>query len=370
MIQKMNSQELNKIFEEAKNNSDEAIINIKKIKEEVNKKLMIINYINEFADKKIDAIGSGIISDQTKASFDICYGIYDRFGYVIHPKFKNTPIDIFNLKLLNANGNIGRTMFKQSMTCKINGIENEEYINLLMADNSINKNIVFDEFETDTIKIEYEIDNSLSVGTSRFNVIEIDPFISGAYNLQSIEFYSINTTNTVTSTPTKTLNGFNNIGKTRIILDEKIKFSKVILTFKNNFETEVNGIKIYPFGIKHIYFMEADFLADTSFAIVPIIADNFIEYVYNDIDLYTTYGKVSTTCDMYNIEFYSDYINNTLTNRIYTSSNAQIHRISKNTSKLYAKIPLVYKNDANNNKEYLSLTGIKLNFVVKEEIII
>lgn len=370
MIEKMNSQELNKVFEEAKNKSDEAIISIKKIKDDVAKKLTIINYVNEFADMKMDAINSGIISDQTKATFEVCYGLFDKFGYIVHPRFKSTPIDIFNLKLLSSNGSVGRTMFKQSMTCKVNDVENEEYINLLMSDNSINKSIIFDEFETDVVKIEYEIDNSLSIGASRFNLIEIDPYISGAYDLQSIECYSIDSTNSMSLTPTKVLNGFNNIGKTRIILDEKVKFSKVVLNFKNNFQTEINNIKIYPFGIKHIYFMEADFLSDTSFAIVPIIADTFIEYIYNDIDLYTVNGKVSTTCDMYDIEFYSDYINNTLTNRIYPSSSAQIHRISKNTSKVYVKIPLVNKNEANENKEYLSLSGIKLNFVTKEEIII
>ena len=371
MIKKMSSQELNQIFEEAKNNSDKAIIDIQKIKEEISKKLMIINYVNEFADQKLDSLNAGIVTDQTKISFfNNCSGLYEKFGYTVHPKFKDSPIDIFNLKLLNSDGTIGRTMFKQSMTCKVNDVDNDNYINLLMNDNDIDKQIIFDEFQTDTIKIEYELDNTVSIGTSRFNLIEIDPFISGAYNLETIECYSIDSTGILSTTPTKTLSGFNNIGKTRIILDKKIKFSKVVLTFKVNFETEMNNIKIYPFGLKHIYFMEADFLADTSFIIVPIYADNFIEYIYNDIELYTVNGKIPTTCDMYNIEFYLNYINNTLTGRVYTSSSAQIHRISKNTSVLYAKIPLVKQNEANNDKEYLSLNGLKLNFTTSEELII
>lgn len=370
MIKQMSSQELNKIFEEAKNDSDEAILTIQKIKEEVAKKLMIINYVNEFADQKLDSITASVISDETKVGFDYCYGLYDKFGYTVHPKFKNTPNDIFNLKLLNADGSIGRTMFKQSMTCKVNDILNEEYINILMSDNSIDKEIVFDEFQTNTVKIEYEIDNSVSTGASRFNVIEIVPFLSGAYTIESIECYNLDTTGNLSSTPTKTINGFDNIGRTRIILDEKIKFSKVVFNFKINFETESNGVKIYPFGLKHIHFLEADFLADTSFVIVPVISDRFIEYIYNDIDLYTVNGKVSTTCDMYDIEVYTDYINNTLTGRVYTSSNAEIHRIAKNTSKLYIKIPLVNKNNADNDKEYLCLNGLKLNFTTNEEIII
>ena len=69
MIKKMSSQELNQIFEEAKNNSDKAIIDIQKIKEEISKKLMIINYVNEFADQKLDSLNAGIVTDQTKISF-------------------------------------------------------------------------------------------------------------------------------------------------------------------------------------------------------------------------------------------------------------------------------------------------------------
>ena len=166
----------------------------------------------------------------------------------------------------------------------------------MKSDSLQDKEIIFDELNTDTITISYELDNSLALGTSRFNVIEIDPYIKGAYSLTSLECYSLDTSGNLSSTPITTVQGFNNIGKTRIILDKKIKFSKVVMTFKINFSTEVNNISVYPFGLKHIYFMEADFLADTSFVIVPIIADDYIEYIYNDIPFYVTDIKV--LCDI------------------------------------------------------------------------
>lgn len=363
----LSSQELNKKFLEAKNDCDEAILSINNIKEEVSKKLMIINYVQEFSNMKLDTANK-IAYDNTKISFDNnVYGIYDQFGYTICPKIKSS-IDIFNLKLLSSEGSVNGTMFKQSMTCKVNDIENEDYINLLMEDNVIGKQIIFDELKTDTIKIEYQIDNNLSIGTSRFNMIEIDPYISGAFNIESIECYNLDVSNNLSETPIKTITNIDNIGKTRIILDEKIKFSKVVLTFKVNFSTTINDIDTYPFGLKHILFKEVDFITE-SFAIVEVRNDNFIDYIYNDIILYSINGRIETTMDMYDIEIYTEY-NKILSGRIYPSTNASVNKISKNTKVLYLKVPLINKNSANDSKEYLSLTGLKLNITTQEEIII
>ena len=71
----------------------------------------------------------------------------------------------------------------------------------------------------------------------------------------------------------------------------------------------------------------------------------------------------------YNFEIYTDYNYNTLTGKVYASSDAGTNRIAKNTKVLYVKIPLIKKNDANNNKEYLGLNGVKFNYVTSEEII-
>lgn len=364
----MSSQELNEKFLQAKNECDEAITTINQIKNDMTKKITIINYANEFANLKLDTINAGVLNDISKVSFDKnVYGIYDQYGYSIHPKIKSS-IDIFNLKLLSKDDSIGRTMFKQSVICKVNDILDENYINLLMADNVESKQIIFEELKQDTIKIEYQIDNQLSIGSSRFNMIEIDPYISGSININSIECYDLDTTGNLSNTPIKTISSINNIGKTRIILDEKIKFSKVVFTFKCNFSTNKNDINIYPFGIKHILFKEVDFISD-SFAIIELRTSNFIDYIYNDITLYSINGKIETTIDMYKIEIYTDY-NKILTGKVYPSTSATTNRISKNTKTLYLKIPLINKNNANENKEYLSLTGIKLNITTQEEIII
>lgn len=367
MIPVQSSKELNDIFEKAKTKSDEITVAINSIKKDITKKMQITNYACEFISNKQDVINAGLIKDEKITIFDTyTQGIHDRFGYLIHPKFKKSYIDIFNFKLLT-----GDTLFKDSIISKVNDIELPIYKNLLMSDNNIKKEIVFEEFKTNNIKLEFEIDNTVSLGTSRFNVIELDPFIYGAYDILSVEIYNLDVSGQLASTPAKVVEGYQSIGKTRIILDEKVKFSKVIINFKCNFETEVNGIKLYPFGLKHINFIEADFLTE-SYVVAEIRSDKFIEYIYNDIKLYTSNGIKETTCEAYDIDIYTNYDNDTFTNKVYTSSEASTYRIAKNTKVLYAKIPLIKLNSIkdNNSKEYLTLNGIKFNYIDNEEIIL
>ena len=361
----MSSQDLNKQFLESKQRLDETKIEITQIKNDLGKKLMIANYGLEFATQKMDALNTGILVDEKLAIFDSsCIGEFEKFGMMVHPKYKKEPIDIFNLKLLS-----GDTMFRKAMTAKINNVENKDYIKVLMSDNSIEKSIIFEELKEDIVKLEYELDNTVALGMSRFNTIEIDPYVYGAYDILNIELYTQNDSGEITTEPTMTLNGYQNIGKTRIVLPEKIRFSKAVITFKINFESEVNGVKIYPFGLKHIYFMEADFIP-TSNVIIKITSDKYMEYVYEDIKLFTTNGVIETTCEEYGIKLYTDYEGGDLVGRIYTSSDAGVNRIAKNTRSFYASIPLIKNNIAEKTTEYLCLNGIRFNYIDDEQIII
>ena len=328
----LNSQEYNDIFKTAQEKFDIEMLKREKSIMDMNKKLMIINYTNEFINNKVDRINAGVYYNNKLKVFDKnLSGLYNQYGYMVHPKFKAEPIDIFNLKLTDGN-----SMFKNSLSCKVNDIDNESYINLLVNETSLNKEILFEEMIEPKIKISYELNSKVSLGTMRFNVIEIDPYISGAYNIDSVEIYTMDSnTAAIRVEPTITINDIESIAKTRIILDEKVKFCRVDFTFSVNFESEINHIKIYPFGLKHIHFYEANFL-DNSSVIVPIESNDYFEYIYNDIVLYSAEGKIETTVDYYNIEFYTDYENNTLTGRVYASSEAQAYRIAKNTKTLYA----------------------------------
>ena len=370
----LSSQEYNELFRNARDSFDNEMQKRDLAIENMNKKLDIINITNEFIENKITNFNNAIDYNNKLVTFNNeLYGSFNQYGFSVHPKFKNEPIDIFNLKLMS-----GSTMFKNSLVCKVNDVINEDYVNVIMADNSIDKKIIFNKNNShEQIKIEYSLkteylsNGGALLGLSRFNLIEIDPYIYGAYSLDHIEIFTLNEVSGVISeTPIKTTYPVSNMGKTRIILDEKVKFNKVVFYFDlKNIKTQMNNIDVYPFGLKHIHFYEADFL-DNSSVVVPIRANDYIEYIYNDIVIYQAGLPLQTTCDYYNIEIYTDYINGTLTGRVYTSSDAQAYRIAKNTKVLYAKIPLIWKNEANSDKQYLSLTGILFNYVVDEDVFI
>lgn len=374
----LDSQNYNDIFKAAQEKFDGEMLKRDKMMEVMSKKLMVVNYTNEFINKKMSLLNMGILNVEDYYNNKLVVfdkgvsGMYNQYGYMIHPKFKSEPIDIFNLKLTN-----GSSMFKNSLICtytdengRVHENKGQEYINLLVDDSSEQKEILFEKSTSQSISISYEInpDNKVSLGTMRFNVIEIDPYISGAYNIEQINIYTMNTdTAAVNALPTIEIKNIEAIGKTRIILDEKVRFSKVEFKFYNTFESDLSGLKIYPFGLKHIHFFEANFLED-SCAIVPIYANDYFEYIYDDIVLYTTNGIKESTVENYDIEFYTDYDNNTLTGRIYASSEAQAYRIAKNTKVIYAKIPLLQK--GKDFKKYLGLTGILFNYTTEETIII
>lgn len=365
MIPKMSSQELNKIFKDAQVNNVLFEKKLEAIKDDMGKKINIIKYENAFINKKLDVIDTGLIANDSLVSFNKnSYGIFNEYGYMIHPKFKKTPIDLMNLKLPE-----GGNYFKEGIITKVNGVEMPSYTNILMADNHITKGITFDEYNTENISLEFSLSNELLLGVMRFNTIEIDPYIYGAYDLLSIDIYTLDSTNNITAEPTIVLNGFDNIARTRIILKEKVKFTKVVFNFKVNYKTEKNFVDIFPFGLKHIHFYEADYVED-SFVITQFVSDKFIEYVMNNMTLYTTQGKLDIDAMDYGIEVYTDYENNTLMGKVNLSTEASIYRIPKNTKTIYIKIPLLQKNIKTKEKTYLCLNGVGLNFTTNQEIIL
>ena len=361
----MSSKELNDIFSNAQKETIEFQQQIQAIKNDMSKKIQIIKYENEFINKKLDVINTGLIANENLVSFDHnSYGMFNDYGYMVHPKFKKAPIDIMNLKLPN-----GDNFFRSEVIASVNGVEKPEYVKLLMADNHVEKTIVFEEFDKSEICLEYTLANTYSLGTMRFNTIEIDPYLYGAYDLVSVDIYSLDTSNNVSSEPTYTINGFSNIGRTRIILPDKIKFTKIKFNFKVNFKTQRNSIDVYPFGLKHIHLLEANYIED-SFVITEFISDKFVEYVMNDMTLYTTQGKKEITANEYGIEVFTNFEGNTLFGKVNLSSEAGIYRIPKNTRTLYVKIPLIKKDVNDKVLEYLTLNGLELNVTTDEQIIL
>lgn len=356
MIPTMNSQELNRIFKEAQDKSITVSTSLDNAKKDISKKLNILHYQTEFIKNKLNTIKGEIWQDDIVAFNHEDIGDFSDYGSCIHARFNKTPIDLFNLKLSN-----GGSMFRDDIFVRINGIEREDYKSILMSENSLNKEIYFEEYFSNVVEMEIEIDRSNILGTTRFNVIELDPYIHGAYDILSINVYTADETGATRNEPTFSIDGFDSIGRTRIILDKKYKLHKITIDFKVNMKSYKADQEVYPFGLKHLYFYEADF-KPTSFVIAEYSSLEFIEYINDKTTLYTTQGKIDTTLTEHKIEVYTDYVGNTLSGRVYPSTETDKNRIIKNTKKLYLKIPLVLDDFFDNTrKNYLTLNGIKVN---------
>ena len=191
----LSSQEYNDLFKNARDTFDNELIKRDLAIANMTKKLRIMDCANTFIEEKINSINNTAEYDKKLVTFyNGLNGNFTQYGYSVHPKFKREPIDIFNLKLSS-----GDTMFKNSLICKVNDEEitnpDDElyYTNFLISDNSIEKKIMFTDIYSDQLKIEYMINpnNKMALGISRFNVIEIYPYIYGAYSIQSIEVYTV-----------------------------------------------------------------------------------------------------------------------------------------------------------------------------------
>jgi hypothetical protein len=342
----MSSQDFNDILEKTQNKIVTMNNEVSALKKNMEIKLKVISYEMEYLNSTIDKLsniekqdGKYILLDSNKE------GLYECFGNNVHAYFKTKPINIFNIIPINSSD----VYYKEEAKVKINGAENEYYNNILKEDTVKSKEIYFEEkaFINDIISqdsaeylnkdnritISVEKDKEKSYGYSKFNIIEIDPYLVNSFDIEKILIYDVNDV-----TPTITLEGINNVNKTRILLDKKYNFNKVEFIINPKFITERNGEKIIPFGLKHIYFLNADFRND-SYIELEYNSDEFIDYITNKVNIYTPEGIVETTLTEQGIKVYLDKINGVLTTEQEPTNNIR-KTISRNVNKLYFYVPI------------------------------
>lgn len=367
MIHKMSSQDFNKILDECRKQINETRISVNKIKEEIDIKTIVSQYEIEYTNILLKENSYASKDEEFITLSSSIGGLYEEYSSVAHAALKRDPINIFNLKATNSTNDF----FRNEVDVTINGITNEYYKNILKSDNVKDKKIFFEErkdftevekeevedFEKfvlngNNIKLEVTLDESRAIGISKFNAIEIDPFLMGSFGTESIEIYEEDK-----DKPVKIIPAINRIGKTRIILDKKYLFKKVVFNIKPKYSSVKNDTKIIPFGFKHIFFLECDFRTDSK-AIIRYKADRFIDHVNNSATLLTPFGKSDTTLTKMGIKIYLDYKNNILENEQQPSDMIK-NPIARNVDTIYFEVPLIKKEE----EEYIrnSITAVKFS---------
>ena len=124
-----------------------------------------------------------------------------------------------------------------------------------------------------------------------------------------------------------------NVGNCRISLGETQQLYSIEIDLHLLFEDSTS----FPFGLRHLYFLNT--AADTSsdYIIVEVEADDYIESIGKGIKLYTSNGDIDDTytSETYGVEYYMFYSNGSLSNPIDPNTN-----IARNIKSFFAKIPL------------------------------
>lgn len=347
-IKKMSSQEYNDILDKAIKKIENISNETKDIKNDIYTKIKIVNYEQEYLTYLYEKKSFGIEKNNSFIFLNNGNnaGLYETYSNVTHAYFKQTPINIFNLKVIDGK----ESYFRDEVDVEINGIKDDFFKNILKANDVKDKEIFFQEYEfkksiklTDEKKPIEEINNHSTItinvdkdkvmGVSKFNIIEIDPFLYKSFDIDAIEIYTDDM-----EIPTVTLNNIKEVGKTRFILQQKYDFKKVVFKITHNYHTYVDGKDIYPFGLKHLFFYEADFRND-SYIIVNYISDDYIDDIKDVITVITSTNKRESTLTEEGIKIYLANNNGMLEDEQEPSNDIK-KPIARNLKSLYINIPL------------------------------
>ena len=347
-IKKMSSQEYNKILENAIKRIDNISNETKEIKNDIYTKVKIAKYEQEYLTYLYEKNSVGIEKNNAFVFLNNGnnIGLYESYSNVTHAFFKQKPINIFNLKVTNGK----ESYFRDEVDVEINGIKDDFFKNILKANDVKDKKIFFNEYEfkksvkltEDKKPIEHvenqstitiNVDKDKVIGISRFNIIEIDPYLYKSFDIDAIEIYTDDM-----EVPTFTINNIKEVGKTRFVLQQKYDFKKVVFKITHNYHTFVDGKDIYPFGLRHIFFLEADFRND-SYIVVNYTSDDYINDIKDNVTVITSTDKRESTLTEEGIKIYLTN-NNGMLEEEQEPSNDIKKPIARNLKTFYIHIPL------------------------------
>lgn len=313
--------------------------NIASLKLNLDSRLSVIRNMQEYENKKMtdlaDLIENGKWIEQANkivlANANIISGQYNIFGSSVHPAFLKDPIDILNYKTVNGYA------FKDNAIVSINETAKPKYIGALQHDSILDQDICFEEFDTPNLEIEIKINPGKLLGSTNFNLIELVPFIPGSFDISNIEVYSLQGYYMDDMTPDSSItNTIHNVGATRILIDRTITMYKVKFNVKINYKNR-NGA--YPFGIKHIYFLNANFNTD-SYIVVKSDQVKYIDIISENLTVVDQTGKVDTTCKEEGLELFIEWDNGIGIDPITTSKGINNNPLPRDIKSFYIKYPI------------------------------
>lgn len=351
-VHHVSSQQLMSVLSDAENRiqtleKSSAILN-----SNVNRRLLVIRNIQEYELAQMTDLLQYIkenteVLDNTKivlARADIVAGVYDKFGSTLHPQLLKTPSNVFNFRTPSGYA------FKNNAVVTVNDEVKSQYTAMLEHDTIQGQDIFFEEFTTPNITINVKVNPGELLGTTAFNLLELVPFIPGSFDIRACEIFSLQGYYTSDTVPDSSFpNVIQNVGVSRFLIDQTINLYELRLNISLNFRNS-NGK--YPFGIKHLYFLNANFNPD-SYVVVRVRKNNYIDTVSENLTVTDQSGIVDSSCKAEDITLYCDWTNGIGVNEIVTSKGLTNNPVVYNTKSFYVHYPIVR-----------SVTALQFNSVI------
>jgi hypothetical protein len=332
MIQKLTTSEMMEEFNNVKNKIESTKDSINTIKTNIENKLKILLNEHEYISQNVlaikDSVKTGTSNDRViLANNSNVSGQYDSFGMTIHPKLTKTPRNI-----LNYIGTQG-VIFKNNVAVYVNEQLDDNMKYFLMHDSITNKQSILNEYDTNKLTISIQI-TDIGLGDTTANMIEISPYLAGSFDIDSVDVYEY--TGIDDGTLSQRLSTVEDVGRMRIILSEKTKISKVEFEITLKYK---NSDGKYVFGLRHLYFLNADF-ADGSYIVAKVDSDDYISYIYDNLTVRSQYGDTATTISNEDGEIYREYSDGVLSKQLNVSTQLNPQYISSNIKSFYLKLPI------------------------------
>lgn len=327
-IIKPSTSKIMKVLTDATNQAESLQEDVANTRDKIGEKLKIIDYQMEYAIQSLHNMDKldGILKDKIVFSAVEKYGSFDSYGITIHPKFAKSPRNIFNFH--TSQGYI----YKNNIETTMNGSHNDD-VNEWLKHDSTAKEFVIREYVTDELTVEIKPNQNNTMGSLTFNMIEIAPYLPGSFHIESIEIYERGND----TTPVQSISNLAKVGAQRIIFDDKTALGRAVFKIRLLYKNAENK---YIFGLKHLYFLEADFQKD-SYVIVRADKNQNISYVYDDIVMKDQFGvDLEYSANSNDIMFYSTYNGSVLSNRIETSTTLAPSYIPVNIKSVFIRIPI------------------------------
>lgn len=301
---------------------------VENTRNKIEEKLKIINYQMEYATQSLHNMDKldGAATDKIVFSAVEKYGSFDSYGITIHPKFAKPPRNIFNFH--TSHGYI----YKNNIETTMNESHNDD-VNEWLKHDSTEKNFNIREYMTDELNIEIKPNQNNTMGSLVFNMIEIAPYLPGSFHIENIDIYERGNN----TTPVQSISNIAKVGAQRIIFDNKTALGRAVFKIKLLYKNQEDK---YVFGLRHLYFLEADFQKD-SYVIIRADKNSNISYVYDNLVMKDQFGvDTEYSANSNNIMFYSTYNGSILSNRIETSTTLAPSYIPVNIKNIFIRVPI------------------------------